>query len=101
MADHRVAPLKKSDLQYPYARGAAGDDDPSKREIPDSIELNRSEWYEMLYFCNKFANECGKGSKEIALKAERLIHEQVPANLHGTANIRDWLLRNWQMFPKG
>lgn len=100
MADHRISPLKKSDLQFEYSKGAAGDDDPSKRGIPDSLLLNRSEWYEMLYFCNKFANDCGKSDKSIALKTERLIKGgSVPSNLHSQENIRKWLLDNWKSYP--
>lgn len=98
--DHRTSPLKKSDLQYEYPRSTAGGDDPSKRNFPDDIFLNRSEWYEMLYFCNKFANENGQGSKVIALKTERLIKEgHVPSNLHSHANIKKWLFENWMSYP--
>jgi hypothetical protein len=101
VADHRIGPLKKSDLQFKYPNGPTANDDPSKRGIPDSVELNRSEWYEMLYFCNKFATERGEGSKEVALKTERLIHRSVPTNLHSQAHIDEWLYRNWALFPKG
>jgi hypothetical protein len=101
MADHRIEPLKKSDLQYDYPKGAAGDDDPSKRGFPDSIFLNRSEWYEMLYFCNKFANDLCQGNKLSALKTERLIKGgSVPSNLHSHENISAWLVANWAHYPK-
>lgn len=95
---HRKGPLTKSDMstQYTYSPGPTDGDNPHLRGVPDSILLNRNEWYEMLYFCNKFANDHGSGSKTIAQKAERLIQEKVPANLHGRENIRDWLIANWK-----
>lgn len=71
--DHRLSPLKKIDLKFNYEPGAAGGDAPAKRSVPDSKLLHRNEWYEVLYFVNKFANEKGGGNANVALKAERLI----------------------------
>jgi hypothetical protein len=99
MPDHRLSPLTKSDLQYRYAPPPTASDDPSKRGEPDSSLLNRGQWYEVLYFINKFANDCGQGARQVALKAERLIHKHLPGNLRSHENIKEWLLRNWQMFP--
>jgi hypothetical protein len=96
--DHRLGPLKKSDLQYEYAKSTTEGDDPSKRGTPDKDLLNRSEWYEMLYFCNQFANDLGKGNKSVALRAERLIKlKKVPADFHSHAHIAKWLVDNWKM----
>lgn len=96
--DHHLYPLKKSDLQYNYPPGIAASDDPAKRGVPDSSLLNRHEWYEVLYFINKFANDCGKGSSEIAKKAERLLHTAVPTTLRSHVHIQDWLIRNWKAY---
>lgn len=94
--DHRLTPLKKSDLKFKYDPGTAGGDDPAKRGVPDSKLLHRNEWYEVLYFVNKFANEKGGGNANVALKAERLIKTStVPANLHSHENISNWLVSNW------
>lgn len=98
MADHRVSPLKKSDLQFDYGAHAMGDDNPSLRGHPDSDLLNRSEQYEVLYFVNKFANDYGEGSAEVAKKAERLIHRYLPPDIRSRAKITDWMIRNWKMF---
>lgn len=98
--DHRLEPLKKSDLQFEYPLSANRGDDPSKRGEPDRSLLNRSEWYEMLYFCNRFTNTYGKGDRGIALKTERLIkRDHVPSNLHSHEHIEQWLLKNWKMYP--
>jgi hypothetical protein len=93
--DHRAGPLKKADLKYSYA-DLAGSDDPVQKEEPDSSRLNRHEWYEMLYFINKFSNLNGKGSAGVAKQAEKLIHENVPPNLHCHDKIRQWLLDHWK-----
>ncbi len=93
--DHRAGPLKKHDLQYSYPHSTAGGDDPTKRGEPDSSMLNRHQWYEMLYFVNKFANTVGNSRKDVAQKAERLIHTKVPGNLRSHAHVSDWLRGNW------
>lgn len=99
--DHRVSPLKKSDLQFDYPKSVAEGDDPSKRGIPDSKLLNRSEWYEMLYYCNRFANKYCEANKNSALKTERFIKTgKVPTNLHSHENIDNWLRTNWTLHPE-
>jgi len=96
--DHRVFTLKKSDLQYNYPVSTSGSDDPSKRNEPDSSLLNRREWYEMLYFVNKFSNTHGKSSVGVAKKAERLIHKHLPSNVRSHDNVSNWLVNNWNTY---
>lgn len=98
--DHRTGPLKKSDMtkQYRYPTGPSEGDNPHIRGVPDSSLLNKHEWYEMLYFCNKFANEHGNGAVSVASKAEKLIHEHLPDNLRSHAHVTGWLLNNWQAY---
>lgn len=96
--DHRLTPLKKSDLKFKYAASTTGGDDPAKRNLPDSTFVNRDEWYEVLYFVNKFANEHGGGKAGVALKAEQLIKTKLPGHLRSHANISDWLVSNWDKY---
>jgi hypothetical protein len=103
VADHRLEPLKKSDLQYRYTPSVTEGDDPSKRNAPDSALLNRSEWYEVLYFVNKFANEKANPQTldariSVAKKAERLIHKHLPGDQRSHAHVTTWLLANWQTY---
>lgn len=95
MADHRAGPLKKRDLKYDYS-DLASLDDPLQKDVPDASALNRREWYQMLYFINKFANINGKGSAGVARHAEKLIHENVPADLQSHEKIKQWLLTHWK-----
>ena len=96
--DHRVSPLSKSDLQYTYPPGTVGSDNPALRGTPDSILLNRNEWYEVLYFINKFANDHGNGKAIVAKKAERLIKKHLPSDQRSQANVTAWLRTNWQTY---
>ena len=96
--DHRLTPLKPSQLQFPYPTGPRPGDDPGKRRVPDSVLLNRHEWYEVLYFVNKFANTHGNGNQAVALKAERLIRRHLPGHIRGHQNVEQWLLQNWEVY---
>jgi hypothetical protein len=93
--DHRLGPLKKSDLKYRYS-GSRTADDPMRLEEPDPSRLNRQDWYEVLYFVNMFANRYGKGSSGVARHAEKLLRECVPPEFDGHERIKQWLLDNWK-----
>jgi hypothetical protein len=92
--DPRAGPLTKSKLQFKYPSGPTANDDPLVRGVPDSVLLNRDEWYEVLYFCNKYS----KGSLDTALKSERLIKERLPGEVRGQANVLKWLQENWDIY---
>ena len=96
--DHRAGPLKISDLKYSFHPESIRPDDVLKLDTPDSAELRRHDWFEMLYFVNKFANTNGLGSTGVARHAEKLIHEKVPQHLRSHEQIRKWLLDNWKFF---
>jgi len=103
MADHRLTPLKKSDLQFSYTPGVNNGDDPALRGTPDNALLSRSEWYEVLYFVNKFANDHATpttlvSQTDVAKKAERLIHRYLPSDVRGQEHVRLWLLTNWDTY---
>lgn len=96
--DHRVGPIKRHDLQYSYFPGAAYGDDPSMRGEPDRSLLNRNQWYEVLYFVNKFANDHGNSDRNVAIKAERLIKTVLPGTLRSHDNVTAFLLQNWNRY---
>lgn len=91
MSESRSGPMKKSDLQFVYADGAAAGDDPALRQLPDSALLNRNEWYEVLYSCNSWSGV----SLATALKCERLIQRHLPADIHGHGAVLACLRANW------
>jgi len=92
--DARTGPLKKGDLQFVYPTGPTAGDDPTKRGIPDSVFLNRNEWYEVLYVCNKWS----QGKLATAQKCERLIKQHLPGNIRSHANVLKWLQDNWSVY---
>ena len=94
MADHRMGPMTKGDLQFSYPDGPTAGDDPARRGIPDSTLLNRHEWYEVLYSCNSWSG----GSLATALKCERLIRHHLPAHIRGHGAVLTWLRANWRQY---
>ncbi|MDZ5634495.1 hypothetical protein [Janthinobacterium sp. GMG1] len=91
-------PLKKGDLQFQYPNSTTQGDDPSMRGTPDSDELNRHEWYEVLYFCNEFSLEFEVGNKQYALKAERIIHDYLPPTIRSRKQVKQFLIDNWHRY---
>ena len=96
--DHRAGPLRKIDLRYSYASNAFMGDDTSKCGIPDSVLVNRNEWYEVLYFVNKFANNYGRGQASVAIKAEGLLRTVAPGTLRSHQHITEFLLQHWDRY---
>ena len=96
--DHWAGPLKKADLRYVYRPSGHMADDMIAASEPDAQELRRHEWYDMLFFINKFANTNGLCSQGVAKHAEKLIQEKVPLELRSHEQIRKWLLENWKYF---
>jgi hypothetical protein len=93
--DHRAGPLKESDLKYQYSESRPVPHS-LQSDAPDPSCLNRRNIYEVLYFVNRFAILYGKGSTGVARQAEKLLHEQVPPELHSHEKIMQWLLDYWK-----
>lgn len=95
--DHRCGPLTQQDMSihFDYSPDTAAGTRPQMRAEPNHLILARGKWYEMMYFCNKFANDHGDQEKAVAVKAERLIHRVLPASLHSYQEVSKWLLENW------
>lgn len=88
--------ITKNELVYTdYSWTVLNGDNPKITGAPDSTLLNRNEGYEMLYFVNAFSEIHNFKNKVSPLKAERLIKEKVPANIHSQENIKLWLEQNW------
>lgn len=105
LLDPRIGPLTKQALQFSYPLSTTEGDDPKLRGFPDRNLLNRHEWFEVLYFANKFELTHFRGlinttpSGLVARKVERMLHSVIPTSLRSHAHIEDWLLRNWSMYP--
>lgn len=89
--------ISKSDLQYDdYSWTVFSDDNPKITGEPDSTLLNRKEGYEILYFVNKLSEKYKFKNKSSATKIEKMIRNEVPANLHSQENIKAWIENNWK-----
>jgi hypothetical protein len=103
MPDYRAAPLRPGDLQYQYfyATAPSPDDNAANRRIPLTVVLNTRDWFDVLYFVNRFATLYGGGERAFALKAERLIHEHLPLGVRFIRHVEDWLLQHWNVAASG
>lgn len=90
--------LQKSDLKFEYSWVAIAPDNPKVTGKPDSTFLNRGEGYEVLAFINSFSAANNWKQKESALKVERLIHKYLPGDVRSHANVKKWLVDNWQKY---
>jgi hypothetical protein len=95
--DYRIFPLLPGDLQGCYASPPGCRQAAAARPIPVTFMLNPRDWFDVLYFVNRFAIEYGGGDRGFALKAERLIHQQLPLKVRVRRQVEDWLLQHWRL----
>ena len=95
MPDYRTAPLRPLDLRGAYTPAPGPEDVAANRRVPTTVVLNTRDWFDVLYFVNRFATQYGAGERMFALKAEHLIHQQLPAGVRYCRHIEDWLLQHW------
>lgn len=87
----KPAVITADQLQFKdYSWRAVPPDDPRVTGSADSTFLNRREGYEVLAFLNRICTELAQ-----AWKAERLIRNNLPADVRSRANVLAWLQRNW------
>lgn len=97
MHDYRIVPLRPSDLQCSYSPPHGADDAAAARRVPVTFMLNTRDWFEVLYFVNRFATEYGGGQRAFAWQAERLIHDQLPPGVRVCRQVDEWLLQHWSL----
>jgi hypothetical protein len=97
MIDYRIFPLLPTDLQCRYPSPPGCPQAAVARRIPITFMLNPRDWFDVLYFVNRFAIQYGGGDPRFALKAERLIHQQLPLRVRVRRQVEDWLLQHWRL----
>ena len=91
-----MAVINKEDLYYKdYTWTVYVKDNPKVTGEPDSTLLNRKEGYEILYFVNKYCEIKGYVMKSSATKVEKMIRNEVPADIHSQLRIKEWIVANW------
>lgn len=89
-----MALLTATDLDGKYTWTAIRPDDPRVSGEPDSMLLNRSEGYEVLYFVNKMADILGLTKKADGLRIEKML-KTVPGDVRSQADVREWIEKKW------
>ncbi|MDD5229474.1 MAG: hypothetical protein PHN45_09125 [Methylococcales bacterium] len=93
------------DPKYKYKWNVTGGDEKQYIGHPDKDELNRHEGDEVIYFIDSLqflSHSYEKGTEKIEqmvrqnlLKAERMIRQDLPSNLHSREKVVEWLRDNW------
>lgn len=94
MANFTSDDLKNSD----YSPTVDGGDNPKYTGVLDRIKVDKSEEYEVIYFCNKFLEKYDiPQTKESFQKVERLLrHSDLKSEVY-RQNLIAWIAKNWNI----
>ena len=87
---NKMATIARNQLRQTYSWTSIAPDNPRVTGHPDSDLLNRHEGYEVLDFLNRYCSDLVS-----ALKAERMIRNNLPVTIRSRANVLRWLQDNW------
>lgn len=94
MANFTADDLKNND----YSPTVDGGDNPKYIGVLDRIKVDKSEEYEVVYFCNSFLEEYNvPNTKESFQKVERLLRHPVLKNEVNRQNLITWIANNWNI----
>lgn len=92
MANFTADDLKNND----YSPTVDGGDNPKYIGVLDRIKVDKSEEYEVVYFCNSFLEKYNvPQTKESFQKVERLLRHPDLKNEHNRQNLSTWIAKNW------
>ena len=92
MANFTADDLKNND----YSPTVDGGDNPKYIGVLDRIKVDKSEEYEVVYFCNSFLEKYNVyQTKESFQKVERLLRHPNLKNEHNRQNLSTWIAKNW------
>ncbi len=92
MAIFTAYDLKNKD----YSPTVDGGDNPKYIGVLDRIKVDKSEEYEVVYFCNKFLESFKiPQTKESFQKGERLLRHPDLKNEDNRQNLINWIAKNW------
>lgn len=94
MVNFTADDLKNND----YSPTVDGGDNPKYIGVLDRIKVDKSEEYEVVYFCNKFlVNYNVPKTKESFQKVEKLLRHSDLKSEDNRQNIIDWIVKNWNL----
>ncbi len=88
----------KEGLTYQYSWSTYENDDPRVSGTPDSTEFNRKEGPEILYIINSLTDHLAYGVDCFGSKVEKLIHDQLPAEIRTQKEVVQWIINNWKNY---
>jgi hypothetical protein len=79
-----------------YSLTVDGGDNPKYIGVLDRIKVDKTEEYEVVYFCNKFLELYDvPQTKESFQTVERLLHHKELKGENYRANLIKWIAQNW------
>jgi len=95
-----MANFTSKDLAYTgYSLTVDGGDNPKYIGVLDRIKVDKTEEYEVVYFCNQFLqNWTVEPTKQNFQKVEKLLHNSILKNEHSRKVISEWIAANWNSF---
>ena len=90
----------EKDLFYDnYSWAADGGDDPHYKKYLDRIKVDKTEGYEVLYFCNDFLVDNKKELTKVNLqRVERILKSQDLSNVQSRILLNIEVNRRWNIF---
>jgi hypothetical protein len=94
MANFTADDLKNKD----YSQTADGGDNPKYIGFLDRNKVDKSEEYEVIYFCNKFLEKYDiPQTKESFQKVEKLLRHSNLKSEDNRQNLINWIVKNWNL----
>ncbi len=94
-----MANFTSKDLAFTgYSPTVDGGDNPKYRGVLDRIKVDKTEEYEVIYFCNKFLEIYQSQlpqTKENFQKVEQLLHHNELKGEDNRQNLINWIAYNW------
>ena len=92
-----MANFTSKDLVFnDYSPTVDGGDNPKYKGVLDREKVDKTEEYEVVYFCNSFMNKHNMKNKESFQKAEMLLRHKDISTENNRKNLIDWIEKNWK-----
>lgn len=92
-----MANFTGKDLAYnDYSPTVDGGDNPKYIGVLDRIKVDKTEEYEVVYFCNSFMKKHNMKTKESFQKVEKLLRDKDIASEDNREKLINWIEKNWE-----
>lgn len=92
-----MANFTSNDLLFTgYSKTVDGGDNPKYRGVLDREKVDKTEEYEVVYFCNQFLSKYQvPQTKESFQKVEKLLHSNELKQIDSRTILTKWIAENW------